>query len=317
MMEKETLQTYDINDVEIFESGKWNGDSYSDQDLDDIVAAFNEIGGKLKPYIKLGHDKGQALLQKDGYPSAGWITGLRRISGKLVADLKEVPEKIYKLIQSKAYGRISSEIYWNFKEDGKTYRRVLKAIALLGGDTPAVTSLDDFINLYTDNEYEKLILCTQKEDIMENDVKTYEIKINDLETKLKTYETEIGEKEKALAAADEKIKAFEAERVAVFSREVESFLDGAIKDGKMTPAQKEHMAKLCGSIESFESVKQFVANQGEIIPMGEKSEHREIEHGEDLSPDEAFDKAVMEYTKKNPDVSLREAMIAVKQEGGK
>ena len=150
---------YDIDDVEIFSVGKWNGDEYTEQDLDDIVKAFNEIGGQIKPFLKLGHDNKQKLIQEDGLPSAGWITKLKRKGNKLVATFSNIPKKIKELIDKKAYGRISSEIYWNVKINNKNYRRALKAVALLGANTPAVNSLDDWVDLYTEDEkknYEKV-----------------------------------------------------------------------------------------------------------------------------------------------------------------
>ena len=309
----ETIKTYDLDDVEIFEAGTWNGDKYTESDIDDIVASFTEIGAKLKPYVKLGH-KAQDLLAKDGLPSAGWITGLKRVGNKLVASIKNVPEKVYQLIQAKAYGRVSSEIFWNLKDGGKTYRRALKAVALLGAETPAVTSLDDFINLYTENDYDKLALCSYKEDsIMEIDVKKYEMEIDGLNTKLKEYELQLSDKDKQLSEASDKIKQFEAEKTAAFTREVESYLDGAVKEGKISPAQKDIMAGLT-SVESFEKIKEFVSAQGAQIPMGEQSEHQEVDRTE-MSDDEKLDSAVKAYAKEH-NVSYREAFTAVANEGG-
>ena len=140
----EVKTVYEIDNVEIFRAGKWNGDEYTTEDLDEIVKAHDEIGHLLKPYLKLGHNEGQKILKADGMPAAGWVTSIRRVGEALVARIVNVPEKIYQLILNKAYGRISSEIYWNLQEGGKKYPRVLRAVALLGGDTPAVWSMDDF-----------------------------------------------------------------------------------------------------------------------------------------------------------------------------
>src|SRR3990167_7323974 len=62
-------ETFSVDGVEVFAAGTWNGDEYSQEHLDGIVAAFADgLKEGIKPYLKLGHDKGQALLQKDGYP---------------------------------------------------------------------------------------------------------------------------------------------------------------------------------------------------------------------------------------------------------
>ena len=186
-------ETYDVNDVEIFSSGEWNKDVYTDKDLDDMVIAFNELRNDIKPYIKLGHDDKQKLIQKDGLPSAGWITNLKRVGTKLVADFKGIPKKIKELIEKKAYGRFSSEIYWDLYIGDKKYRRVLKAVALLGADTPAVQNLDDFINLYNENKlnYGNLKNYHIKENDMEEKI------YNDLQSKVKEYELKIQDQENA------------------------------------------------------------------------------------------------------------------------
>lgn len=143
------LRTEAINDQEIFAVGRWNGDEYSEADLDAIVEAHPKVG--FKPPIKLGHSEEQKLLDTEGLPAAGWVENLRRIGGKLVADFKGVPKKIADLIRAGGYKRKSAEIYWGYSPDGNgkaKFPRVLKAVALLGGEIPAVTSLDEILALY-------------------------------------------------------------------------------------------------------------------------------------------------------------------------
>jgi hypothetical protein len=319
-MAEEKLTTVDIDDVEIFEAGHWNGDTYTENDIDEIVNSFNEIGGQLKPYLKLGHSRDQKLLQADGYPAAGWVTGLKRNGKKLMASIKGVPEKIATLIKNKAYGRISSEIFWNLKLLGKNYPRALKAIALLGGNTPEVVTLNDFVNLYTEGfEYDKLILCS--EDTMDEQlVKTYTDQINELNLKVKNFEMEIKTKDDKIASQedelksrDEKIVTFEKEKVEMFAREVGATFDGWIKDGKMSPAQKESIIKVCDTPEKFDNVKTFMKDQGTVINMTEEAKHIEADKGK--TEDEKLDSEAKEYMKKNS-ITYREALIAVSQEKG-
>lgn len=324
---------YNLDDVEIFEAGNWNGDSYTESDIDDIVASFESIGDRIKPYVKLGHDEKQALLQRQGYPAAGWITGLKRVGKKLMASISNVPEKIYTLIVNKAYGRISSEIYWNLKESGQTHRRVLKAVALLGADTPAVTTLDDFINLYTENEYEKLQLCTDRRETMEND-KFYTDKITELESKnaeliqkldemTKRIESMEGEKGELLKA----IESHEEEKKAVFSREVESYLDGQVKSGKITPVQKDILSAIASQPDirkysdkecsSFDLVREFVEKQGEVVPVGESASQVEVDNSE-KNEGQVLHEKILEYMKSNQGVKYADAYSIVAREiGGK
>lgn len=258
----EEKKVYDIDDVEIFEAGKWNGDEYTEKDLDDIVKSFYEIGGVLKPFVKLGHNEKQKFLKTDGMPAAGWIIGLKRKGRKLLAKFSNVPEKIYFLIKNKAYGRISSEIYWNLKHAGTNYRRALKAVALLGADTPAVGTLDDFINLYTeDMEFDKVEFCNKMEEKDMEDVKKYieqidalktelnelkneknkeyELKVNDLETKIKEYSEKEEKNIKQIAELTEKNQELEKEAESSAYAKKEAEIDAYLEkqEKKITPVQ--------------------------------------------------------------------------------
>jgi len=141
-------ELFQINGVEIFASGTFNGDTYSDEDLDGMVSAFNENQKTLKPFLKLGHNNGQKLLANDGLPAAGWIGALKRIGNKLVADFIDIPRSIFELLKNKAFRNVSSEIYFDIELNGKKYKHFLSAVALLGSDMPAVESLEDILALY-------------------------------------------------------------------------------------------------------------------------------------------------------------------------
>lgn len=144
--------TKDINGVEIFASGTWNGDAYTDKDLDTLVNAFKATKDSLKPYLKLGHSEDQTLLAEDSLPAAGWVKNIYRVGHKLLADFCDIPNKIADLIKARAYKRVSSEIFVNVNVNGKKYPYALKAVALLGGETPAVQTLDDIHALYALDE---------------------------------------------------------------------------------------------------------------------------------------------------------------------
>ena len=73
-MPKKFLKTgNNISGVEIFSCGEWNGDEYTIDDLNSIVSTFEETKVGVRPYLKLGHDEEQKLLQEDGLPAAGWV----------------------------------------------------------------------------------------------------------------------------------------------------------------------------------------------------------------------------------------------------
>jgi hypothetical protein len=131
-------------DAEIFSTGTWNGDTFTEQDLHELAANFDRMRGDLKPPLKFGHDEGQTLTgQSDGDPALGWVEALRVTGGKLIATFAGVPEVVYQAIRQGRYRRVSSEIYFNLRRGGETLGKVLKAVALLGADLPAVTNLRD------------------------------------------------------------------------------------------------------------------------------------------------------------------------------
>jgi len=334
-----------LENVEIFAAGKWNGDVYTEKDLDSMVEAFSETREKLKPYLKLGHSTNQSLLQKDGLPSAGWITGLKRQGKKLLATIENIPEKIYNLIVNKAYGRVSSEIFWNLKLDDKSYSRALKAVALLGADTPEVHELNDFINLYTEEfeaelkEYHHLEddkEITEEEDIMsENNDRLIQI-----ENELKQYKSELENSNKKLEAIEKEnaeLKAYSAKiEYEKKVSEITNYLEGQVAEGKITPAQVDYFTALClddkevkaytnssnQKIEgkAFDLIKSIIGLSNPVIDLGEKSNHSVIEskvYSKDNPEhmDDELDKKIKEYMKEN-NVNYAEAFDAVSYEGG-
>ncbi|HDY90302.1 MAG TPA: hypothetical protein ENH82_19555 [bacterium] len=158
-----------IKDVEIFEVGNWKDSEFTEAHLDEMVKAFDVFG--FMPPLKLGHDENQKLLQRDGMPAAGWVERIYRVGRKLVADFKDIPDIVASAIKRGAYRQISSEVYFNFPSpDGTTtFSRVLRAVALLGADNPAVSTLKpiDPLALFKDNgtEYKVFNMDIKKQEI--------------------------------------------------------------------------------------------------------------------------------------------------------
>lgn len=123
-----------IRNIEIFRSGTHNGDQYTEADLDDMVAAFHRLD--YRPALKVGHTK-----DASGAPAYGWISNLRRAGQKLLADFTDMHESVVEAIRSKAYNRVSAEVFHNLRRAGEVFPRALKAVALLGAEVPAVAGL--------------------------------------------------------------------------------------------------------------------------------------------------------------------------------
>ena len=131
-------------EAEIFSTGTWNGETFDRADLEEIAGNFHRLKASLNPPLKFGHDEDQTLLgQMDGDPALGWVEDLRVEGDKLVAKFAGVPDVVHEAIREGRYRRISAELYFNVRHEGQEIGKVLKAVALLGADLPAVTNLED------------------------------------------------------------------------------------------------------------------------------------------------------------------------------
>ncbi len=148
-----------IRGVEIFRAGIHNGDSYTEQDINDMVSAFNELD--FRPALKVGHTKDQP-----GAPAYGWVKNLKRVGDKLVADFEDMHDSVVDAIRKRTYPNVSAEIYFNLKRGGKSFRRALKAVALLGADVPAVAGLTPLHKMeFAADGFDSVAACEQTLDI--------------------------------------------------------------------------------------------------------------------------------------------------------
>jgi regulator of replication initiation timing len=318
----EERKVYDIDNVEIFKAGIWNGHSFSEKDIDDIVKSFNDIGSEIKPYIKLGHDDKQKLLQKDGYPSAGWIVSLRKNGGKLLASFRGIPEKIYKLIKKKAYGRFSAEIYHNLTIGNKKYPYVLKAVSLLGADTPAVEGLDDFIDLYTENNYryDKIILYDEVYNMgeLEELQKKVAQMANDMDG-LQKANSELIKENDVIKNENMELNRKAEEQIRLNREaEIQRFMNDMVKEGKVLPSQVDYFVALCMNSDvltftnsqnqkiegsSLDLVKQIIENNdvNKFSENSEKGKSKDMKYSDmdDEEKDEYLDKEIKKYCREN------------------
>lgn len=343
----EGLETIDIEGVEIFSArNKPNGHSYSEADLDGMVRGFYETKEKVKPYLKFGHDDKQKLAQNSGMPALGWIEDLKREGKKLIADFVKVPKKVYDLILSGAYKRVSAEIFWDIPVDGKKYKRLLKAVALLGAETPACMDLDDIIGLYVENmyktEFEHKDYEFNIEDYKINDgeVKNdmekeqLEKKVKELEEQLDALkkqgedskqaysklETEKAEMEKKLAEIE---KEKEEAKKAEIKTSINAIADRLIQEKHLLPADKDAFVEVVFNSESAQEVRKYKLGEKEeslkdiLVGIIEKYEvkmntedHSEIGSGADSKDNKDLREKAEKYAKDN-NVSYKEALRMV------
>lgn len=274
-----------IKDVEIFAIGTWNEDDYTESDLDILAEAYNETRDLYQPHLKIGHNKDQSILKADDIPAAGYMKNVRRVGSKLIADFFDIPQKVYQLMERKAYKQRSCEIYWDFNFNGKIYKRFLKGCALLGAEMPGVHTLADIINFYgldTEKINEKkkpnviLKVCNfesnEKSNITERQMNE---KTKELETANetlssekaaleKTYKSEKEAKEtaeKKYSDAQEEIAKFKADKekdnIKMYVQELET-------EKLVTPAMKPLIVALIGPTEKEYSVNTS-KKKGEVV----------------------------------------------------
>jgi hypothetical protein len=87
------------------------------------------------------------------------VERIYRQGSKLLADIKEVPRRFAELIKAGAWKRVSAGHprgpllpFLDYTKNGKKFPRVLKAVAFLGADIPAITDLRAIESLYHKND---------------------------------------------------------------------------------------------------------------------------------------------------------------------
>ena len=335
---KYELDVFDLPSQEIFASGKWNGDNYTDEDLESMAQAFRETSQTWGVPVKLSHDHPSHL------PAVGWVENVRRVGAKLLADFKRVPKKIYDLIKAGGYRGKSAEVFWNVKVNDKTYPYLLKAVAILGVDPKAVQSINDLVALYgaagghTMKAYEGA--GESKSYDLGDDIKE-EAQMEELKAKLaeaeknyaeatekvKGLETELG---KAKAAHDEQLKrAVDAEgkltayAEAETARNIEATVNKLIDDAKLAPAKKDYAVALLKGLKST-AEKKYTFNEKEysleqialeLLESGKVDLNTEenSEVGERQAAD--LDGKAKEYMAKHEGMSYKDALRAVAPTG--
>mgnify|MGYP001616575791 CR=1 FL=1 len=348
------LETKSLIGVEVFAVGEWNGDKWTSKDLDTLVDAFDATKAALRPYIKLGHGDRQVLLERDSLPAAGWIDRLYRAGNKLLADISGIPGKLHAILKAGGYKRVSAEVFIRPKVDGKIYEKALKAVSFLGGETPAVSNLNDILAAYgrdvpkTDQEAEIKVYEVQTDGRHTEETNMAEIEL--LQKELARKDTEITEATKKLAATEAKVKELEGEvskektaKAAAIKEnetlkadneklytdkrksEVSATIDKLIRDKKVVPAQKDALEAILMDSGSVSARKFSVGgkdykNASELVlsfveaGIAPLNTNTETDAGEKQASD--LSGRAKQYAEKNK-VSYKEALFAVSAEDEK
>lgn len=131
-------------DVELVKEGDWPAvtgpASITSAKLASMAAAA--ALGHFDAPVKIGHFDPR-FAKFDGNPALGWIENVRVAGKSLIGDLVKVPKNFAPLLLS-AYRKRSIEWEEDVEgPDGRKFPAVLKAVALLGANEPAVSGLKD------------------------------------------------------------------------------------------------------------------------------------------------------------------------------
>jgi len=260
---------------EVFAIGSHEGFEATPQVLRNIVNNFSALRNNFRVPLKLGHDDDQPLT--DGQPAIGWVDRLEldnQASPTIVfAHYVDMPKIVFMAVKNKMYRSRSIELEDQLR-DGKVYRNVLTAVALLGSKLPRVEKLSDLGKYFehgADNKIDrnkfavpakddasikrsgKIVFKTQS---MEGAIMTPEeiIALQAANVKAANDLAALTAKNAELSSKVEKFASDETARVALevtnkiaFKRkEVTDFLEKAVKDETITPANRDLFSKVLG-----------------------------------------------------------------------
>lgn len=204
--QKKEMSVYvELSEVEVFREGTWNGDEYTVADIDDLVANFKSLRGRLVPKVKITHKENQKDLA--GLASYGDVKDVfaKTVNGvkKLFVDLVRVPEQVIDWIRSGRFAERSVEILRNITIEGKKFNNVLARVSFLGHEIPAVPGMKPIelalnINMHEGvvNENLKKYNFIKEEEMPNDLLDSLKTEFKDIRTRIDVLKTVSDEKEK-------------------------------------------------------------------------------------------------------------------------
>lgn len=145
-----------VSGVEIFAVGQHREDAapYTANDLKEMVDNFQRFStgstALVKPPLAIGHEEEQPLTngvipetENTGIPGFGRVSRIWTERDKLKADFANVPQSIARLINGRAYSKVSAEVYDEPPQGVPGTGKMLRRVSLLGGELPQIKTLAD------------------------------------------------------------------------------------------------------------------------------------------------------------------------------
>lgn len=189
-----------VKNIEIFKSGTFKGIEFKTSALDKMVANFHYLKSfDIFPNVPMRADHPGFWSAGEVDKIGGYVSDLRRIGKKLVADVRFTSEEMLKKVLDGSYISRSSEIGTYHDNDGTIYDPVLYGFAWV--DIPAVEGLSPKFSFSKDKNIE-LINLNEENMGEENQFPPVE-KSEDSEVEKTEEETEISaEKEESSDKAE-------------------------------------------------------------------------------------------------------------------
>ena len=286
-------------EAEIFAPGTWNKTwKFAVQDLHDIAATFEALGDNHHVPLKFGHNEKQSMT--DGYPALGWVSKVWvNDQDKLMARFDSVPAIVKKAFDAKLYRHVSVELDVDVEHRGKKYKYVLSAVALLGADIPAVNTLNDLKHYLDGGERlaasRREVFSTVQGNLTTEPEEGKDMTKEELEAAIKAAVAPLEAKFTAatgeLAVANAKIATLEADKakgeelaaagkVKMHRDSLVAKLEAAVKDKRLTPAQRESTIKFMrlgddkAVLEvSAEQIDEYITVNGAKVKMSAEQGH--------------------------------------------
>ncbi len=241
----------------IFRPGKWNGIQFSKEFCIALAKRYNAQKGAVKAPLVIGH---QWQTKIENELAEGWVTELEYTdSGIVYALCNEVSENLKGYIEDKRLRYASIEFKYSVGKDEAIENPDLLRVALLGRHAPAVKGarIVKFSEEKEDDTYRTSVNFDMSEQggvvsSFEEHTNIPETKEEDMNEVQQMQET-LAKNEVALAEKDKRIAELEAKEKL---RESEAFADSLVKEGRLTPSQKDAVASLHASL-SGEQQKQY------------------------------------------------------------
>lgn len=258
-----------ITGAEIFAAGTWNERTFTEADLDGIVAAFNALNLTGRVPLKFGHNSEQPIT--DGQPALGWVSRVYRDGSKLLADFTDMPVSVYNAIKQGMYKFVSVELLRDVRASTRVIPWVLDAVALLGADQPAVGNLGDLQALTMRRatgfqyaarvEFRRDTPTSEDTKMSEQALNELRAQFTSLSTLVESVKADNAKLSEALRDRDEKLRkqSVEAHRNAL-----KALFESAVKSTSILPAVREQFERIY-NLSDDDAVMRVTAEQAQAF----------------------------------------------------